>query len=424
MKWIALLLALTVGVPWLARRAATSAKTRMWLVAILAFDLFNPEHINLISEETYRGDSRGIEVTTVDLLVLALSLAQRRRGAPRAQRSFLLGRVAYFAAVLASISAAPDVQRSLYSVWKLARMYFAFMVLSSAFLDMELVWGALQGLALGVVSQGLLALEQKYVFHAVRVSGSQSHPNSLAMLVNFIAPVAFSLLLSSAGTGLTAVVVTVAAACDVFSLSRGGMMMFALGTILVAVWSMARGSTPRKVRILGTTFGVGAMGLAWSAGTIIQRFVAAPKESELARKLFNLAARAMADEHPFGIGINMYSYVLSHGGYADRLHIDPGDRDGIAHHIYWLTAAETGYVGLASYLLLLGSVYVGALRAARRRDVRGDVAVGITVGLTATYMQGTAEWIGRQTTMAYLFWLFAAMIAAFLTTAPRPRAAG
>jgi hypothetical protein len=413
-KWLALLFALGAGVPWLAGKAAESAKVRRWIAGLIAFELFNPEHINLISEETYRGDSRGIEITTVDLLVLALHVAQRRRGitAPSGRR-FLIPRILYFLAYLASLSASPNIQRSLYSVWKLTRMYFAFSVLATAFLELELVQASLQGLAVGVVSQGLLALQQKYLHHAVRVTGSQSHPNSLAMLVNFIAPVAFSLLLSGAGTRITLAVFALAGACDVFSLSRGGMMMFALGSVLVAIASLTRGVTARKTKILAALGAGGVVAIAWSAKTIIQRFTNAPKESELARKLFNLAAHAMADDHPFGIGVNMYSYVLSHAGYADRFHIDPGDRDGIAHHIYWLTAAETGYVGLATYLILLVTVYVAGVRAALGKGLRAEIAVGIVVGLTTTYMQGTAEWIGRQTTMAYCFWMFAAMISAF-----------
>ena len=44
--------------------------------------------------------------------------------------------------------------------------------------------------------------------------------------------------------------------------------------------------------------------------------------------------------------------------------IEPGDRNGIAHHIYWLTAAELGYGGVAAYVLLLVVVWGSALRLA------------------------------------------------------------
>ena len=421
MKWIAFAAALLVLVPAAARWAWQSDKARDILVGLIAFDLFNPAHVNFLSDENYRGDSRGIEVTTVDLMVLALFAAQKLRGTVTPpQTRYLPFRALYLLAVVISLVASPDYERSFFSVWKLVRMYFAFSVLATAFSELRLVRSALTGLAIGVTTQGLIALQQKYVFHMVRVMGSQSHPNSLAMIVNFIAPVAFALILTGAARRIAIVVFAFAAMCDVFSLSRGGMMMFVLAAVLVTAGSLVRGFTARKMKIVATLIVGGLLAFAKSAETIIKRFTEAPKESEEARHLFNLAAKEMASEHPFGIGINMYSWVLEHGGYAARLGIDPGDKNGIAHHIYWLTAAETGYFGLVAYALLLAAVLWRAVSAARQPGVRGEIALGISVGLVITYLQGTAEWIARQTTMAYCFWMLAAMVAAL--DAARPRA--
>ncbi len=394
------------------------------LVTLLAFELFNPAHVNLCSDESYRGESRGFEITSVDLIVLALAIAQHRRGArPLTTHRLVPQRWLYLAVVLMSALAGADPFRSAFSIWKLLRMYMAFGVLAGLFQELELANAALLGLAYGVLSQGLQSLWQKYAYHAVRVVGSQSHPNSLAMIVNFVAPVAFALLLRGARNRLLLGVYALAAMCDVFSLCRGGMMMFLLSTALVVGLSFGRGITPHKIKVVGSLFVGGTLALLKSLDTIVKRFTEAPKESELARKLFNMAARAMADEHPFGVGINMYSYVLDHGGYADRFGIEPGDRNGIAHHIYWLTTAETGYVGCAVYLLLLGSVLVGALRLVREAGPVGEIAIGIFAGLLITYTQGTAEWIARQTNMSYLFWLFAAMISAFQAVRARRRLA-
>src|SRR5207248_172205 len=113
-----------------------------------------------------------------------------------------------------------------------------------------------------------------------------------------------------------------------FSLSRGGMMMFLLASFLVVGLSSLRGISVRKVKIVGSLLVGGTAALLKSLDTIIKRFTEAPKESELARKLFNLAARAMAGDHTFGVGINMYSYALEHDGYADRFGVDAGDRTG------------------------------------------------------------------------------------------------
>lgn len=413
-KWIVFFVTLAVVVPWLGERAARSDKVRRWLVFGIAFELFNPHHINLISDENYRGDSRGIEVTTVDLLVLALWLAQRaRKRLPSGITSpFFLPRMFYLGAALASLSATPDMLRSTFSVWKIVRMYGYFGVLSAAFAELDLARAFLDGIGAGVLWQGALSLQQKYLYHAVRVQGSQSHPNSLAMIVNMIAPTAFALMLGGKGRRWVGGVVAVAAMCDVFSLSRGGMMMFVLSSAIVAFVSVLRKPTAHKIKVLSWIGAGGALALLKSIDTIINRFVNAPKESELARKLFNKAAKAMADEHPFGIGINMYSYVLDHGGYADRFGVERGDRNGIAHHIYWLTSAELGYVGVAAYVLILFAVLFGAVRLAFRKDIEGEIGLGIAAGLMITYLQGFAEWIARQTNMSYLFWGLAALVAA------------
>jgi O-antigen ligase len=388
------------------------------MLRILALALFHPAHVNLLSDETYRGDARGFELTSVDLLALALFIAARLRRAPPSPRAFVIPRVAYAVAVALSVFASPDALRSMFGVWKLARMYFLFAVLAAELVELPMVLAAVQGLSVGVLIEGGLALHQRYFEHTMRVMGSQSHPNSLAMLVNLIAPIGFALFLAGYGRWLAASVFVIAGVCDILTLSRGGMLMFVLGTGLVAIASIARAPTWRKARILTGLAAASSVVLAWSARTILLRFRTAPVESVHARELFVAAAQRMADGHPLGVGINMYSQVLGNAEYSAVLGIDRWDRDGIAHHIYWLTAAETGYVGVAAFVLLLGAVYVGAIRAAIRPGVRGEIGLGVVVGLTLTYLQGTAEWIFRQTTMSYAFWLVAAIVVG-LTWSPK-----
>lgn len=424
MKFLALAFMLAVVVPILAKKAADSEVVRRVLLGFVAFDMFNPTDLNIISEEMYRGDSRGIEVTSVDLLLLALFFSQRLRKQPLIDRHRLwVTRGLYLLAVLLSLTASPDVLRSTYSLWKLLRMYFAFDVMCTAFLEINMVSAATYGLGAAVISQGLIALQQKYLYGMVRVVGSQSHPNSLAMIVNLVSPVAFALLLSGKGRWQVVVpVVAFAALCNVFSLSRGGMMMFTTAMAMVFVLSLMRGVTRRKIGVLIAGVAAAAAVLAKSADTIVDRFLNAPKESEEARHLFNQAAEMMADDHVFGVGINMYSHVLDKGGYADVLGIYEGDRSGIAHHIYWLTAAELGYFGLATFILLLAAVWVTAARSGRLPGVRGDVAIGLVAGLSVTYVQGVAEWIMRQTNFSYVFWLFAALAVSFRSSGPaRPQ---
>jgi hypothetical protein len=409
-KWIALLCVLGIALPLLARWGAKSPSVRAWILRVLAVLLFHPAHINLLSDETYRGDARGFELTSVDILVAALFLAARLRRAPASPRAFVIPRVAYGGAVVLSVLASPDALRSLYGMWKLARMYFMFAVLVGELVELPMVIAALQGLSAGVLLEGGLALYQRYFQHVMRVSGSQSHPNSLAMLVNLIAPVAFAIFLAGYGRWFAASVFVAAGVCDILTLSRGGMLMFVLASSIVAIASLVRTPSWRKAKILAGGLVMAGVMLAWSARTIVRRFETAPVESMHARQLFVEAAHRMAADHPLGVGINMYSQVLGNAEYAAVLGIDPWDRTGIAHHIYWLTAAETGYVGLAAFVILLGAVYLATLRLATRPGLRGELALGIVAGLTVTYVQGTAEWVFRQSTMSYAFWLFAAIV--------------
>lgn len=423
MKWIVFLGALLGIVPLLSYGAIRSTPFRRALVGLIAFSVFHTADINIISHETYRGDSSGIEVTTIDLMALSLFVAQRVRGArPFEGFRFTWSRMLYLGAVLLSLTAAPLLLHATYSVWKLLRMFFAFSVLATEFTDLASVRAALIGLGAGVLSQGLWAMKQRYIDGMHRLSGSQPHPNSLGMLVNLVTPTALALMLAGHKRRFNAAIVATGAVCVILSLSRGAILMFAVSAALVIAGSLAKDFKLRKLAVVGSLMVGGVALLVKSIDTILARFDNAPKASEEARVLFNMAAEAMAKDHALGIGINMYSHVLEHGGYADRFELATMDRNGIAHHIYWLTAAELGYAGLAAYLLMLAVIIVAAMRAATIRDIRGDIALGITAGLAVTYIQGTAEWVARQTRMSYAFWLLAALVSGLLAMRARERA--
>jgi O-antigen ligase len=355
-------------------------------------------------------------------MALALFIAQRLRGEKRPEGPrFTWARYAYLGAALLSLVAAPLVMRSGYSIWKLLRMFFTFSVLAAELTDLAQVRAALYGLGAGVLSQAVIGLEQRYLGGLHRAMGSLAHPNSLAMLVNCVTPVALSLLLAGHKRRFNAAVVASGALCVLMSLSRGGILMLAVSTAVCVAGSLAKEVSMRKLAVVSTLMLGGLLALAKSIDTLIERFTSAPPASEEARALFNRAAAAMLDDNPlFGVGINMYSHVLEHGGYADRFELPRVDRNGVAHHIYWLTAAELGYVGLVAYAALLLVILVTAVRIARTRGIRGDIALGIAAGLFVTYVQGTAEWIARQTAMSYCFWIFAAMLSALAVRRAEP----
>jgi O-antigen ligase len=62
--------------------------------------------------------------------------------------------------------------------------------------------------------------------------------------------------------------------------------------------------------------------------------------------------------------------------------------------VYWLVLAETGYVGLVAFLLLLARPLFMAFRMAwlHPRDWRGDILLGLGVALLVVYTHSLVEW--------------------------------
>ena len=83
------------------------------------------------------------------------------------------------------------------------------------------------------------------------------------------------------------------------------------------------------------------------------------------------------------------------------------------HNVYLLVAAETGYLGLFTFiLLLLRPLTVAFLCGWRhRRDTRSDVLLGMGVALLCVYIHSFFEWFLILSTAQYMFALEIGMIA-------------
>jgi hypothetical protein len=426
MKWIVFGFALVAIVPWgLWLRRQPAWQRRLWfLVGLLPFIGLDSLDINLVSYEHYRGDSRGIEVTLVDLIIWALALALPRTSTPPPYR---VARLAYLATMLLSIATALSPFFGLFSVWKLLRMYILLGVLTRACAnDPQVPPILLRGMAYGTLYEFGLVLHQRYVLHMHQTPGNLSHQNTLGMVLNLILPSMLALVLVGKGGRLAFVVLGAGAISIILTLSRGAMAMFALGGVLVFALSCMRRLQPRKIALAacGVLFATLALVRAWDS--IVDRFLNAPEESAESRVQFEAAARLMAHENPLGVGINQFSLVLENGGYAERVGITGYDASAIVHNLYWLTAAEVGWAGLAAYLMVLLHPLLQALwhglRA--RHDVRGDVLIGLGTGLFLLYFQGKLEWALRQTAPSYLFWSVVGLVAALsraVASGPGPR---
>lgn len=415
MKYVALALALmAIGPLGLLFRGKSRlhAQLSLLLGLLLWLPLIN---VNLVSHETYRGADRGFEFTHVDLVAwtLLVALPKPARGMP-----FRLVQLVYFSACASTLWSSVVPLYTAFSLWKLVRMFLFTAAVWRICVSPERVVKLLDGLALGLVFQALYCVKLRYWDGYHQVAGVFSHQNSLGMAVNLVLPLLLARFMYVrsylAGAGVAS-----GCLCVIFSLSRGSLTMLLIGLSSVYFVSMLRGLTPRKAAISLCGFAGASAVVAKSFDTIVRRFESAPEASANAREKFEEVARMMFDEHPFGIGMNMYSWEMGQV-YGPRLGLPESDA-GVAHHIYWLTLAECGYLGIVAYVLVLAVVLWAALRAAiaARRDFRGQLAVGCVAGMTVMYLQGFLEWIARQTIQSYLFWMVGVLGYALLQDARR-----
>ncbi len=239
----------------------------------------------------------------------------------------------------------------------------------------------------------------------VRAAGTMGQPNSFAVSLNQVWPVA-------AGLGIAALGITrrdarwrwpvvlgaaaIWAACGVLlaalgaSFSRGGWLGALAGAATLALASGPRG---RRLVIAGAVIIAALVALAalgalptalatriLSIGALLQppdpASVAITAENfAILERLAQLrAGTGMAIAHPWlGVGPGNFSAAYPHHAVAPWL-----ISRGHAHNAYITIAAEVGLIGLIAYLGLIGTTLWRLMRALTH--IRGTLARGIILG--------------------------------------------
>ncbi len=374
--------------------------------------------VNLYYEPFYRGESRGFEVTGLDLLLVAIYFASPRPSRPNPYR-WILG--AYFSLALLLFPFAITPIYSAFGVWKVARMWFACSAIWRACESGKLAPDVLRGMCSGVVYEALVVAWQHWVEHKFQAPGTLLHPNSMTMCCNLITPIALALVLGERSSALAKSTLLAGVLACPFGLSRASLMMFGASVALVYFLSNRMEPTPRK-RTLGMVGLVLLIAVAIKAApTVMYRFTHASPASESTREQFKEAARLMIAEHPFGVGINEFADHMERG-YSLRAGIPAHsvDTGATVHNIYYLTCAELGFLGLAIFLWLLWTVLRLAWQGAKvaQGPVR-DALIGAGVAVFISCVQGMLEWLSRQTPFSFLFYMLISVIAALHAHAQR-----
>ena len=111
--------------------------------------------------------------------------------------------------------------------------------------------------------------------------------------------------------------------------------------------------------------------------------------------ILNNAAAMILHDHPFGIGANNYIVVANSQGYAERAGVPWSNPFAIVHSVYWLTAAETGYLGVITFVFLWLQITWVSIRCAwkYKNDYRGDIMLGLAATLVVIALHNAYEWV-------------------------------
>ena len=424
--FILLTLLVVPAAAWLAIRHRWAERT---LVACAFLSTTYLVDINLVSMEAYRGDTRGFEFGVTDWMMIALIVTMARSPRWRVHKLQLLPPnsgplLVYLAIGLASLAFAYVPLYAGFGFFKLVRAVVVYWVAYNYVRSEDDLRFVILVMVAMVGVQFALVLWQRAT-GLYRAVGSTPHPNTLAVYVNFMNMVFLAFVLGekrrslqtwAAWGGLAMGAVIVLA-----TFSRGALMTMAIGfaaVIALSLWDRPRHS---KFAIIGM-MALAALPLAVKVTpAIIERFATAPVESGLSRHQANSAARAMAHDHLFGVGLNNYSFVANNTAYSAYIPLE-SDR-GIVHNVYLLHASELGWLGLAAFLVvILRFLWMGARYIALRRDdVTSSMAIGILAGMVALWTQSLIEWLFRQTYVTVEFFLLAGLLAALPRVARRTR---
>lgn len=400
MKWAALLLFILVAIGFTLalRKDPRAALVAAFLLGFLPF-VMGPWHLMVApySISTWPGHVKGWEVGLIDAIAIACLIGIPRS---RIELPFKYVFLLYIAATVVSAFLAPNFKIALSYPIQLARIFLVFAAvarLSSSPLGLKTT---LQGLFVGLSYQAAMAIWERFG-GAIQTGGSFGHQNSLGFVSHLVFIPAFGLLLSRQWTRWAIVGVLSGAIVVALTVSRATIVFAAIGLIVTYCLSATSHWSTRKLGV-----GLASLALVGLSYPIIhysfeRRFVAQGGGSFISsdeeRHAFERAAKMMTADYPFGVGANHYVVVVNTQGYASRAGVtwSKGSRGTNVHNSFLLIHAETGFLGLITIFLLIGTVTLSSLVYAFRfrRSDQADLLIGIAGGLCAVTLHSFYEWL-------------------------------
>lgn len=421
---------LMVAIPMGILIATFSEKARdaAFFVMVAATVVTDRLDVNFLSHYWYRGTTRGLEFSLVDLLAISVCFGSFLKPRPGESRFYWPASFGWMLAFLsyASISVLLSDPK-IYGFLELSKMFRGlFFFLAAAFyVRSQRELGILVlALSCAVCFEGAWALKQRLIGGIDRVPGTLDHENSLSMYVCLVAPVFVAAAVSSLPRFIrlgAVVAIGAAALCSVLTISRAGIPIFAVVMLGATVFCVSLRITFKK--ILATALvSLCIAGLSVKTWDSLKgRYAEASFQDEYlddqqeGRGYYLRLAMAISEDRFFGVGLNNWSYWVSkkYGALVGRPYDDYGVLQGSkpddqtvenlvwaapAHNLAALTVGELGVPGLMLFSLLWLRWFHMGMRFLFRRTPESmhRLGVGIFFSLCGIFLHSLTEWTFRQ----------------------------
>lgn len=434
LKYLIFFFALFVGVPLGIYFSKKFPVIEKFVVIFLVFSTVVPDDtgINFFSREFYFALTKGFEISLGDLTALVLLgvifLKRSEYAAPGLPPLSILFLLIILTCLLSWVTAPSTVvvpqaaqehpffipyskfETNLYPLFETSKWIRGFLLFLAIYYylrkpeNLDII---LLAICISTIYLGLVVMSDRYLHHIHRVKGTLPHPNSLATYMAMAGTLIFSVMLAEKRWGriLTQVsALALAGLSVVMTISRGGLAAMVLGlagSFALLGW---RNICIKNIFIVFLGGVAAAVVLAAAADTLLERFMG---EQDAAgdieyRMYYNNQAKLMAKERVFGVGAGNFS-ALSWDRYAEM--VNPDNPPGTpAHNIWFLTLGETGYPGLAAFVLLWLRFFSMAtpLILWRLKGMECAAVTGATLLCLVCHVQAMVQLSFRQTPIFFL----------------------
>ena len=255
-----------------------------------------------------------------------------------------------------------------------------------------------------------------------RLAGPIGEKNRYAQVMLMLVPLGFFWAISAKGRAPRLLAIGAAGAASIgvaLTFSRGAAVGFALVLVLMIALGYIR---PIQVILVG----IGAALLLLAVPTYGNRLGslagltsvvsgdssgASPDGAVLSRATEGIAALLVFADHPL-IGVGPGRFPSYYRLYADDIGIRALNADRQAHDLYLHIASETGILGLAAFLAILGVTIRDLIRVRRRWLTRRPDIAAMATGLLLAVVTYMTTGLFLHLSYARYFWLIMAVAGA------------